>query len=113
MEAAIIGVLGAGLLGLLGVFLQAIRSDLRALGERMDNRFAASETRLAPQEGEDRLLARIQEGEDRLLARIQPVLEVGSIEEGEGRQLGEVKELLHWPRGSRPRRLSTAAFWPT
>ena len=64
MEAAIIGVLGAGLLGLLGVFLQAIRSDLRALGERMDARFAASETRL---------LTRIQEGEDRLLARIQPL----------------------------------------
>ena len=75
MEAAIIGVLGAGLLGLLGVFLQAIRSDLRALGERMDARFDASETRL---------LARIQEGEDRLLARIQP-LEA---------DLGEVKERL-------------------
>ena len=75
MEAAIIGVLGAGLLGLLGVFLQAIRSDLRALGERMDARFAASETRL---------LTRIQEGEDRLLARIQP-LEA---------DLGEVKERL-------------------
>ena len=75
MEAAIIGVLGAGLLGLLGVFLQAIRSDLRALGERMDARFAASETRL---------LTRIQEGEDRLLARIQP-LET---------DLGEVKERL-------------------
>ena len=97
MEAAIIGVLGAGLLGLLGVFLQAIRSDLRALGERMDARFAASETRLLTrtQEGEDRLLARIQEGEDRLLARIQ---------EGEDRllariqpletDLGEVKERL-------------------
>ena len=86
MEAAIIGVLGAGLLGLLGVFLQAIRSDLRALGERMDTRFAASETRLLTriQEGEDRLLARMQEGEDRLLARIQP-LETG---------LGEVKERL-------------------
>ena len=75
MEAAIIGVLGAGLLGLLGVFLQAIRSDLRALGERMDARFAASETRL---------LSRMQEGEDRLLARIQP-LEA---------DLGEVKERL-------------------
>ncbi len=75
MEAAIIGVLGAGLLGLLGIFLQAIRSDLRALGERMDARFEASETRL---------LARIQEGEDRLLARIQP-LEA---------DLGEVKERL-------------------
>ncbi len=75
MEAAIIGVLGAGLLGLLGIFLQAIRSDLRALGERMDARFAASETRL---------LTRIQEGEDRLLARIQPV----------EADLGEVKERL-------------------
>ena len=97
MEAAIIGVLGAGLLGLLGVFLQAMRSDLRSLGERIDARFAASETRLLTriQEGEDRLLARIQEGEDRLLARIQ---------EGEDRLLpriqpleavlGEVKERL-------------------
>ena len=75
METAIIGVLGAGLLGLLGVFLQAIRSDLRALGERMDARFEVSETRL---------LTRIQEGEDRLLARIQP-LEA---------DLGEVKERL-------------------
>ena len=86
MEAAIIGVLGAGLLGLLGIFPQAIRSDLRALGERMDARFAASETRLLTriQEGEDRLLARIQEGEDRLLARMQP-LEA---------DLGEVKERL-------------------
>ena len=37
MEAAIIGVLGAGLLGLLGIFLQAIRSDIRALGTRLDN----------------------------------------------------------------------------
>ena len=86
MEAAIIGVLGAGLLGLLGIFLQVIRSDLRALGERMDARFEASETRLLGriQEGEDRLLGRIQEGEDRLLGRIQP-LEAG---------LGEVKERL-------------------
>ena len=62
MEAAIIGVLGAGLLGLLGIFLQAIRSDIRALGERMDLRFEESETRL---------LARIQQGEERLLARIE------------------------------------------
>ena len=35
MEAAIIGVLGAGLLGLLGIFLQAMRSDIRALGTRL------------------------------------------------------------------------------
>ena len=108
MEAAIIGVLGAGLLGLLGVFLQAIRSDLRALGERMDARFAASETRLLTrtQEGEDRLLARIQEGEDRLLARIQEGEDrlLARIQEGEDRllariqpletDLGEVKERL-------------------
>ena len=46
MEAAIIGVLGAGLLGLLGVFLQAIRSDLRSLGERMDARFETFERAL-------------------------------------------------------------------
>ena len=82
MEAAIIGVLGAGLLGLLGVFLQAIRSDLRALGERMDTRFEETETRL---------LARIQAGGDRLLARIEALeathalLHVG---------LGDVKERL-------------------
>ena len=43
MAEAIIGVLGAGLLGLLGIFLQAIRSDLRSLGERMDARFERSE----------------------------------------------------------------------
>ena len=73
MEAAIIGVLGAGLLGLLGIFLQAIRSDIRALGERMDLRFEESETRLLAriQQGEERLLARIEEGEERLLARMQ------------------------------------------
>ena len=71
MEAAIIGVLGAGLLGLLGLFLQAIRSDIRALGERMDLRFEESETRLLAriQQGEERLLARIEEGEERLSAR--------------------------------------------
>lgn len=43
MAEAVIGVLGAGLLGLLGIFLQAIRSDLRSLGERMDARFERSE----------------------------------------------------------------------
>ena len=85
MEAAIIGVLGAGLLGLLGLFLQAIRSDIRALGERMDLRFEESETRLLAriQQGEERLLVRIQEGEDRLLAR---------IEEGEDRLLARIEE---------------------
>ena len=85
MEAAIIGVLGAGLLGLLGIFLQAIRSDIRALGERMDLRFEESETRLLAriQQGEERLLVRIQEGEDRLLAR---------IEEGEDRLLARIEE---------------------
>lgn len=36
MEAAIIGVLGTGLLGMLGFFLQAIRSDIRALSTRLD-----------------------------------------------------------------------------
>ena len=97
MEAAIIGVLGAGLLGLLGIFLQAIRSDLRALGERMDARFEASETRLLGriQEGEDRLLGRIQEGEDRLLGRIQEGEDqlLGRIQPLEA-GLGEVKERL-------------------
>ena len=44
VEAAIIGVLGAGLLGLLGAFLQAIRSEIRALGERLDRRIQALET---------------------------------------------------------------------
>ena len=93
MEAAIIGVLGAGLLGLLGVFLQAIRSDIRALGERMDLRFEESETRLLAriQQGEDRLLARIEEGEERLSAR------AGSLETAWERMktdLSEVKERL-------------------
>ena len=108
MEAAIIGVLGAGLLGLLGVFLQAIRSDLRAPGERMDARFAASETRLLTriQEGEDRLLERIQDGEDRLLARIQP-LET---------DLGEVKERLariEATQAEHGRLLARIAYSPT
>ena len=104
MEAAIIGVLGAGLLGLLGVFLQAIRSDIRALGERMDLRFEESETRLLAriQQGEERLLVRIQEGEDRLLARIEEGEErlsarAGSLETAWERMktdLGEVKERL-------------------
>ena len=44
MEAAIIGVLGTGLLGMLGFFLQAIRSDIRALGDRLDTRIDALET---------------------------------------------------------------------
>ena len=35
MEEAIIGVLGAGILGMLGFFFQSIKSDTRALGERM------------------------------------------------------------------------------
>ena len=82
MEAAIVGVLGAGLLGLLGIFLQGMRSDIRALGERFDVRF---------EEGEGRLLARIEEGEGRLLARI------GALEAGDAQthqDLGEVKERL-------------------
>ncbi|MYB28168.1 MAG: hypothetical protein F4X38_03425 [Acidimicrobiaceae bacterium] len=33
---AIIGVLGAGILGLLGFFLSSIKSDIRALGTRLD-----------------------------------------------------------------------------
>ena len=104
MEAAIIGVLGAGLLGLLGLFLQAIRSDIRALGERMDLRFEESETRLLAriQQGEERLLVRIQEGEDRLLARIEEGEErlsarAGSLETAWERMktdLSEVKERL-------------------
>ncbi len=104
MEAAIIGVLGAGLLGLLGVFLQAIRSDIRALGERMDLRFEESETRLLAriQQGEERLLARIEEGEERLSARIEEGEErlsarAGSLETAWERMktdLGEVKERL-------------------
>ena len=85
MEAAIIGVLGAGLLGFLGIFLQAIRSDIRALGERMDLRFEETETRLLAriQQGEERLLVRIQQGEERLSAR---------IEEGEERLLARIEE---------------------
>ena len=104
MEAAIIGVLGAGLLGLLGIFLQAIRSDIRALGERMDLRFEETETRLLAriQQGEERLLARIQQGEERLLARIEDGEErlsarAGSLETAWERMktdLSEVKERL-------------------
>ena len=104
MEAAIIGVLGAGLLGLLGIFLQAIRSDIRALGERMDLRFEETETRLLAriQQGEERLLVRIQQGEERLLARIEDGEErlsarAGSLETAWERMktdLSEVKERL-------------------
>ena len=104
MEAAIIGVLGAGLLGLLGIFLQAIRSDIRALGERMDLRFEETETRLLAriQQGEERLLARIEQGEERLLARIEDGEErlsarAGSLETAWERMktdLSEVKERL-------------------
>ena len=104
MEAAIIGVLGAGLLGLLGIFLQAIRSDIRALGERMDLRFEETETRLLAriQQGEERLLVRIQQGEERLLARIEEGEErlsarAGSLETAWERMktdLSEVKERL-------------------
>ena len=104
MEAAIIGVLGAGLLGLLGIFLQAIRSDIRALGERMDLRFEETETRLLAriQQGEERLLVRIQQGEERLLVRIEEGEErlsarAGSLETAWERMktdLSEVKERL-------------------
>ena len=33
---AIIGVLGAGILGMLGLFMSSIKSDIRALGTRLD-----------------------------------------------------------------------------
>ena len=82
MEAAIIGVLGAGLLGLLGIFLQGMRSDIRALGERFDARF---------EQGEGRLLARMEEGEGRLLARIE-ALEAAYTQTHQ--DLAEVKERL-------------------
>ena len=82
MEAAIIGVLGAGLLGLLGIFLQGMRSDIRALGERIDARF---------DESEGRLLARIELGEGRLLTRID-ALEAAVVVLRQ--DLGEVKERL-------------------
>ncbi len=36
MAEAIIGVLGAGILGLLGFFFASLKSDIRALGTRLD-----------------------------------------------------------------------------
>lgn len=61
---AIIGVLGAGILGMLGFFLSSIKSDIRALGTRLDRheeilgeireRLARSE---ATQQAHGRLLA--------------------------------------------------------
>jgi ABC-type transporter Mla subunit MlaD len=36
VEEAIIGVLGAGILGVFGLFMTSVKSDIRALGERMD-----------------------------------------------------------------------------
>ena len=75
MEAAIIGVLGAGLLGLLGIFLQAIRSDIRALGTRLDRveeRLGRVEERLgrieATQAEHSRLLANMMGHGERIAA---------------------------------------------
>ena len=48
--ATVIGVLGAGFLGLLGYFLQALRSDIRVLGTRLgsvENSLARVEATLA------------------------------------------------------------------
>lgn len=81
MEEAIIGVLGAGILGMLGIFLQAIRSDLRSLGERMDARFA----------GTEEILGDIRER----LARVEAIQEEhGRLFAGHGRLLADHGRLL-------------------
>jgi len=82
---AIIGVLGAGILGLLGFSLSVIKSDLRALGTRLDRneailvkvleRLTKIET---VQEEYGRRLTRIEatlEEHGRRLARIEATLE--------------------------------------
>ena len=75
MAEAIIGVLGAGILGLLGYFLQAIKSEVRALGTRLDRheeilgdireRLARVE---ATQEAHSRLLAQMMDHGERIAA---------------------------------------------
>ena len=68
MAEAIIAVLGAGLLGLLGLFLQAIRSDIRALATRLD-RVEERLTRIeATQAEHSRLLAHMMGHGERIAA---------------------------------------------
>ena len=68
MAEAIIGVLGVGLLGLLGIFLQAIRSDIRALATRLD-RVEERLTRIeATQAEHSRLLAHMMGHGERIAA---------------------------------------------
>ena len=84
---AIIGVLGAGILGMLGLFMSSIKSEIRALGARLDRhdeilgdireRLARIE---ATQEAQSRLLAdhgrlladhgRLLEAQSRLLSQM-------------------------------------------
>ena len=68
MAEAIIGVLGAGLLGMLGFFLQAIRSDIRALGERLDRVEVTLAGIEATQAEHGRLLERMMSHGERIAA---------------------------------------------
>ena len=65
---AIIGVLGVGLLGLLGIFLQAIRSDIRALATRLDRVEVTLAGIEATQAEHSRLLAHMMGHGERIAA---------------------------------------------
>ena len=74
---AIIGVLGAGLLGMLGLFMSSIKSEIRALGTRLDRH--------------DELLGDIRER----LARIEATQEAhGGLLADHGRLLADHGRLL-------------------
>ncbi len=68
MAEAIIGVLGVGLLGLLGIFLQAIRSDIRALATRLDRVEVTLAGIEATQAEHGRLLAQMMGHGERIAA---------------------------------------------
>ena len=66
--ATIVGVLGAGFLGMLGYFLQALRSDIGGLGSRLgcaEDSLARIETTLAEH---GRLLDRMADQGERIAA---------------------------------------------
>ena len=77
MEDAIIGVLGAGLLGLLGFMLQGIRSDIRALSTRLDRveaRLTGVEARLTGVEARLTGVEARLTGAEAALARVEVTL---------------------------------------
>ncbi len=93
MEAAIISVLGAGLLGLFGVFMQLMRSDMRSLGQRLDARFDALEKSLRGEISEAREdLGRLEKS---LRGEISEAREdLGRLEKSLRGEISEVREDL-------------------